>query len=86
MSGFLADHPSVAATPETVAGTRFFWGHGLTDPMIPHATGEQGRAALRAAGADLTTGDYPIGHWIEPGELAEASNWLSEVFSSVAAK
>src|SRR5215218_704742 len=85
-SGFLADHPSVAATPETVAGTHFFWGHGLSDPMISHAFGEQGRAALRAAGADLTTGDYPIGHWIEPGELADASTWLSDVFSSVAAK
>ena len=55
-----------------------------SDPMISHATGEQGRAALRAAGADLTTGDYPIGHWIEPGELADASTWLSNVFSNVA--
>ncbi|HYW08856.1 MAG TPA: alpha/beta fold hydrolase, partial [Longimicrobium sp.] len=26
-SGFLADHPSVAATPESVRGTRFWWGH-----------------------------------------------------------
>lgn len=77
-SGFLADHPSVAATPETVAGTRFYWGHGLQDPMISHAAGEAGRAALRTAGADLTVGDYPIGHWIEPGEVADASAWLGE--------
>lgn len=84
-SGFLADHPSVAATPETVAGARFFWGHGLGDQMIPHATGERGRAALRAAGADLTTGDYPIGHGIAPDEINDASVWLSEVFSTVAA-
>src|SRR5690606_30097796 len=34
-SGFLADHPSVSATPETVAGTRFWWGHGTADPSIP---------------------------------------------------
>ena len=85
-SGFLADHPSVAATPETVAGTRFFWGHGHNDPMISHPTGEQGRAALRAAGADLTTGDYPIGHSIDPGELNDASTWLSELFAGVSAR
>jgi phospholipase/carboxylesterase len=85
-SGFLADHPSVAATPETVAGTRFFWGHGHGDPMISHATGEQGRAALRAAGADLTTGDYPIGHSIDPGELHDASTWLSELFAGVSVR
>src|SRR5688572_8809775 len=27
-SGFLADHPRVRVTADTVAGTRYFWGHG----------------------------------------------------------
>jgi len=85
-SGFLPSHPSVRATPETVAGTRFFWGHGTQDPAMPFANGQAGRAALRDAGADVEAHDYPIGHWIEPGELADASTWLSDVFSSVAAK
>ncbi len=80
-SGFLADHPSVAATPETVAGTRFFWGHGADDPMIPLAHGAAGRAALAAAGVDLAARDYPIGHWIGGGELAKAAAWLDGVFA-----
>jgi phospholipase/carboxylesterase len=80
-SGFLASHPSVTATPETVASTRFFWGHGTQDPAIPFANGQTGRAALQSAGADLETHDYPIGHWIEPGELRDASKWLTNLFA-----
>ena len=84
-SGFLANHPSVAATPETVASTRFFWAHGTQDPMIPFSDGIDGRAALAAAGADLTTTDYPIGHWIEPSELAAATGWWQHLFADAAA-
>lgn len=76
MSGFLADHPTVRAAPETVRGTRFFWGHGTFDQSIPFAHGEQGRAALRAAGAELETGDYPIAHGISPDEARDIRRWI----------
>jgi phospholipase/carboxylesterase len=76
-SGFLASHPDVAATPETVKGTRFFWGHGTHDDSIPFSLAERGRAALAAAGAQLDAHDYDIGHWIAPEELADAVRWLS---------
>lgn len=76
-SGFLAEHPDVRATPETVAGTRIWWGHGVHDPSIPLAQAEEGRAALQAAGADLTLRDYRIGHWIDDGELQDALAWVA---------
>lgn len=76
MSGFLANHPTVHATPESVRGTRFFWGHGTMDPSIPFALGEEGRAALRTAGAELETGDYPIGHAISPDETRDIREWI----------
>ena len=75
-SGFLADHPSVRATPETVLGTRFFWGHGMYDPSIPYELAIEGRGLLNAAGADLATWDGPIGHGIAPEELAAAVQWI----------
>jgi phospholipase/carboxylesterase len=75
-SGFLANHPRITVGPDTVKGTRIFWGHGREDPSIPFALAEKGRAALRQAGADLEARDYPIGHWIDPSELAAASEWL----------
>ncbi|MCG0239574.1 MAG: alpha/beta fold hydrolase [Firmicutes bacterium] len=77
-SGFLADHPSVQATPDRVRGTRFFWGHGTQDPAIPFALAAEGWQALAQAGADLTARDYPIGHWIDPGELQDAVVWLRQ--------
>jgi phospholipase/carboxylesterase len=81
-SGFLATHPSVQATPATVAGTRFFWGHGTQDPNIPFSDARAGRSVLQAAGADLATHDYPIGHWIEPTELRDATTWLTSLFAA----
>jgi phospholipase/carboxylesterase len=75
-SGFLADHPSVPVTPESVSALRIFWGHGRSDPAIPFSMAEAGRGRLRKAGADLTALDYEIGHWIDPAELAAAADWL----------
>ncbi|WP_420129078.1 alpha/beta hydrolase [Longimicrobium sp.] len=77
LSGFLADHPTVRATPESVRGTRFFWGHGTMDPSIPFSMGEEGRAALRAAGAELETRDYPMGHGISPDEARDIRDWIA---------
>src|SRR5262245_17030735 len=76
-SGFLADHARVRATPQTVEHTRFFWGHGLMDSNIPFVLAREGRAQLLAAGAQLEARDYPIGHWIDANELADANEWLT---------
>jgi phospholipase/carboxylesterase len=75
-SGFLADHPRVTAAPENVEAVKFFWGHGRQDPSIPFALAVEGRAELARAGADLTSRDYDIGHWIDSRELADAVQWL----------
>lgn len=83
-SGFLATHPKVPVTPESVKGTRIFWGHGEQDPAIPFALAERGRHALRQAGADLETHDYSIGHWIDPEELADATRWLGRHAAALA--
>ncbi|MEX1184855.1 MAG: alpha/beta fold hydrolase [Gemmatimonadota bacterium] len=80
-SGFLADHPAVRTTPETVAGTRFFWGHGRADPAIPFRLAEEGRATLAAAGAALEAHDYDIGHWIDAGELDDMVRWVERTGS-----
>jgi phospholipase/carboxylesterase len=79
LSGFLADHPRIAATPANVADTSFFWGHGTHDPAIPFRLAIEGRELLRAAGAKLETHDYEIGHWIAPEELEHAVAWLDNV-------
>jgi phospholipase/carboxylesterase len=77
-SGFLADHPEVRVTRAAADGLRVFWGHGTADPNIPYEFAVEGRKILYEAGADLTTGDYPIGHWIAPDELEDLRRWLQE--------
>jgi phospholipase/carboxylesterase len=76
-SGFLAAHPKVPVTSDSVKGTRIFWGHGTQDPAIPWEMAQRGRTALREVGADLEARDYRIGHWIDPAELADATAWLA---------
>jgi phospholipase/carboxylesterase len=75
-SGFLADHPSVHPTAESVAGARFWWGHGTADPQIPFELARQGRGLLAGAGAELEARDYPMGHGISPDEARDARAWL----------
>jgi phospholipase/carboxylesterase len=82
LSGFLAEHPLIEATPAAVKDARFFWGHGTADPAIPFAYAVAGRDALRAAGADLETRDYPMGHGIDPRELEDLVAWLEQGIAS----
>lgn len=84
LSGFLASHPSVVASAETVVDTAIFWGHGTDDPAIPFAHAESGWAALRAAGADLSAQAYPAGHTITQAELRDATDWLGGKLADLA--
>lgn len=79
LSGFVVDVPGVEVTPESVADTPIFWGHGTGDPAIPHALARKGREKLEEAGADLTARDYPMGHGVGPEELRDLSEWLEEL-------
>ncbi len=77
-SGFLADHPDAAVTPERVVGLPIWWGHGTADGAVPYHIAEAGWQALRAAGAELTTASYPgMGHNISATELTQAAEYLS---------
>lgn len=78
-SGFVPSHPDVEVTPDTVAGTVFWWGHGTEDPSVVFELARRGRSALREAGARLETRDYPMGHGILPEELDDAILWLDGV-------
>jgi predicted esterase len=75
-SGFLPDHPEVRAS--AARGLRIFWGHGFSDPNIPYAYAREGQESLRTAGALLESRDYPIGHWIDPLEIAHAAAFVGE--------
>ena len=76
LSGFLAEARVVNAALFAPGSTPVFWGHGLHDPAIPHALAIKGRARLQAAGVPLEGRDYPIGHWVAPGEVMDAVSFV----------
>jgi len=79
-SGFLADHPTVAVTPERVRGTPIFWGHGTADPAVPFIAAETGWKVLHDAGATIETHTYRgMSHTISEEELRDAATWLYDV-------
>jgi phospholipase/carboxylesterase len=79
LSGFLADHPAVKVTLQSVAHTRFYWPHGTLDANIPHTLAQQGRGQLLAADAFLAAPDYPIGHTINHDEIGDIRELLRTI-------
>jgi len=79
LSGFLVDSPLLPDERIAASRTPLFWAHGRSDPAIPWALAERGRARLDRLGAPLTRADYDIGHWVDPQELADAVAWIREV-------
>lgn len=71
-SGFLVASPLIEADLLGGSATPTFWGHGTRDPAIPHTLALKGRGRLEEAGVPLAAGDYDIGHWIDPKEVADA--------------
>jgi phospholipase/carboxylesterase len=60
------------------AQTPVFMGHGLLDPMVPHAMGEAAAAELRRLGQPLTWRSYPIPHSVSLEELHDLGAWLRD--------
>jgi phospholipase/carboxylesterase len=70
LGGF--SHAALDETGSAPPTVPIFWGHGVSDPAIPIALAEKGRARLRHAAANLVARDYRIGHWIAEEEVQRA--------------
>ena len=77
-SGFLPATSQLTEMSASKLRAPVFWGHGKRDPNIPFALAERGRSRLLAAGVDLVARDYDIGHWVDPGEVADAVSFVEE--------
>ncbi len=81
-SGFIADHPSVRVTSETVAGTPIWWGHGTADGSVPFAHAEVGWETLKAAGAELESHPFEgMGHTIGRPAANSARQFIARLIS-----
>lgn len=81
LSGFVPRHPRVSVLPETVHGTRIFWGHGTEDVAVPYSLAVRGRQELLEARANLSAHDYPMGHGVVAAELRDLRGWMDDAAS-----
>jgi len=56
-----------------------FWAHGLHDPMVPLAMGEQGREQVAALGYRIEWHQYQMPHSVCAEEIADVARWLGHV-------
>ena len=66
---------------EANQGLPIFQAHGLLDPMVAYARGEEARDRLRALGYDVRWREYSIQHEVSPEEIQDVGTWLGEVLA-----
>jgi phospholipase/carboxylesterase len=75
-SGFV---PAVEGwKPDLPRPTRTFIAHGRRDPIMEIGFAQRARDLLRGSGMDVDYHESDHGHWIEPADVAAATDWLAE--------
>jgi phospholipase/carboxylesterase len=59
--------------------TPIFLAHGLQDPVVPYALGEEAHRQLEAAGCTVEWHAYSMPHSVCPQEVADIAAWLRRV-------
>ena len=62
-----------------------FMAHGLYDPVIPYAGGEQSAAMMQRMGFAPAWHRYPMAHQVCSEELSDLGDWLEARFATTAA-
>jgi phospholipase/carboxylesterase len=78
LAGFVPRAAHAWATPGRLAGKRIFIAHGTEDETVPIEKARTARDVLIGAGADVTYGEYPVAHKMNPQALRALRQWLIE--------
>ena len=78
LAGFLPGPARQWATPNRLAGKRIFIAHGIEDDTVPVEEARSARDVLAATGAQITYGEYPTAHKMNPQGLRDLKRWLVE--------
>jgi phospholipase/carboxylesterase len=70
------------ATPQGRA-TPLFMAHGMQDPVVPHAAGQQSAELLRRLGVDVTWRRYPMPHSVCAEEIRDLGDWMTQRLAGV---
>lgn len=67
---------------KTADDTPVFMGHGIQDPVVPHALGKSAFDTLEAAGINVQWHEYNMQHSVLPEEINDFNTWLAEIVKS----
>lgn len=73
----LAEKMDAGANP-ACRNTSIFMAHGVEDPIVPFALGDQSRRQLTKLGYPVQWHSYPIGHHVYTEEIKAVGQWLSK--------
>ncbi len=69
-------HKAEATLAPGAASQPVFMAHGLHDPVVPYAAGEQSAALLRKLGFAVDWHRYPMPHAVCAEEIADLGDWM----------
>lgn len=78
LAGFVPRIAHEWAKTDRLAGKRVFIAHGVDDTTVPIDDARSARDVLTAAGAQVTYGEYPVAHKMNPAGLRALRQWLIE--------
>ncbi|MGQ0604663.1 MAG: alpha/beta hydrolase [Anaerolineales bacterium] len=78
LAGFVPGFAREWVTPDRLEGKRVFIAHGVDDTTVPIDDAHSARDVLTAAGAQVTYGEYPVAHKMNPAGLRALRQWLIE--------
>jgi phospholipase/carboxylesterase len=81
LSGFMPELPDLP--PQTdLSGLPVFIAHGTRDDIVPPAEGRRVRRTYTQLGADVTYGEYSVGHKINSQGMKDLKAWMVSVVRS----
>ena len=79
LAGAAVSLPPSLPPVDSLAGFPVFIAHGTEDEMVPPAAARETRDWFARLGANVTYGEYPIGHKMNSAAMRDLQHWLSQV-------
>ncbi len=77
-----AAHAAAQTLVDGATAQPVFMAHGVQDPVVPFAAGQQSATVLKQLGFDVDWHAYPMPHSVCPQEVTDLRAWLSQRFSA----
>ncbi|MDM8530293.1 hypothetical protein QUF63_03915 [Anaerolineales bacterium HSG25] len=81
IAGILPDLPDIAPYPDLLIDLPIFIAHGLKDETVPLNMAHYTRDSYRQLGAEVTYGEYNVGHKINTQALKDLQVWTAQRFT-----